>query len=142
VLVDGEAAIYVERGGSAIQALPAADDPAIAALAVRALRDLAMDGRQREVVVTKVDGAPIADSSLRQSFLDAGFVPGYRGLVLRSPAAERNRSGGDRPGWPARDETTTGSGRTTRGTPSYAGATAGGSDRDRGLRRAGRDRLT
>ena len=41
------------------------------------------DGRVRELVVTKVDGLPIAESPFRERLLAAGFLPGYRGLVLR-----------------------------------------------------------
>ena len=39
VLVDGVAALYLERGGATLQTLPAADDPAVAVTAARALRD-------------------------------------------------------------------------------------------------------
>jgi hypothetical protein len=37
--------------------------------------------------VTKVDGLPVAESPFRAALLDAGFVPGYRGLTLRASAA-------------------------------------------------------
>jgi ATP-dependent Lhr-like helicase len=83
VIVDGAPALYVERGGGSLVTLPAADDPAVAAQALAALRDL-LDGRVRELVVTKVDGQPVSGSARRQSLLDSGFVVGYRGLVLRS----------------------------------------------------------
>jgi ATP-dependent Lhr-like helicase len=79
-LVDGEAALYVDRGGSSIQTL---DDPEIAAAAVPALRALLVDGRVRELVVGRVDGLPVGESPYRAALLAAGFVPGYRGLVLR-----------------------------------------------------------
>jgi ATP-dependent Lhr-like helicase len=84
VLVDGAAAIYVDRGGSSIQTLPAADDPVVADRALRALGELVADGRVREFVLTKVDGEPVAASLWRDRLRDAGFVAGYRGLVLRS----------------------------------------------------------
>jgi ATP-dependent Lhr-like helicase len=83
VIVDGAPALYVERGGGSLVTLPAADDPVVAAQALAALRDL-LDGRVRELVVTKVDGQPVSGSARRQSLLDSGFVVGYRGLVLRS----------------------------------------------------------
>jgi ATP-dependent Lhr-like helicase len=83
VLVDGAAAIYVDRGGGTIQTLPAADDPEIALLAATALGRLLADGRGRELVITKVDGEPIAGSAFREALIAAGFVAGYRGLVLR-----------------------------------------------------------
>jgi ATP-dependent Lhr-like helicase len=83
VLVDGTAALYLERGGSTLQTLPAADDPDIANAAVRGLGALIATGRARELVVRKIDGAAIGESPLRDRLLAAGFVPGYRGLMLR-----------------------------------------------------------
>ncbi len=88
VLVDGIAALYVDRGGSSIQVLPAADEPDVAIVAARSLRTLVLDGRVRELVIRKVDGEDVAVSPFRPTLLEAGFVAGYRGLLLR----------GDRPG--------------------------------------------
>ncbi len=88
VLVDGEAAAYLERGGSTLQVLAPGDDPAIGSVALRALGTLVADGRFRELVITRADGLPIAESPVRQALLDAGFVAGYRGPTLRAtPAA-------------------------------------------------------
>jgi len=84
VLVDGIAALYLERGGSSIQVLPAADEPGVALVATRALRSLVVDGRTRELVIRKVDGDDIAASRFRATLLEAGFVAGYRGLLLRA----------------------------------------------------------
>jgi ATP-dependent Lhr-like helicase len=89
VLVDGQAVFYLERGGSSLQSLPAADDGENGDLALRALGSLVADGRVRELVVSKVDGEPIAASAWRQRLVDAGFVAGYRGLALRSSARGR-----------------------------------------------------
>ena len=55
-LVDGVAALFLERGGRSIALLPAADDPVVAGLALRALGALVADGRMRELLVAKVDG--------------------------------------------------------------------------------------
>jgi hypothetical protein len=52
--------------------------------ALRALAALVADRRVRELVITKVDGRSIVDSPWRPALLEAGFQPGYRGLVLRS----------------------------------------------------------
>jgi ATP-dependent Lhr-like helicase len=84
VLVDGVATLYLERGGATLQTLPAADDREVAVVAARALGGLVGDGRVRELVVRKVDGEDIAASAVRAVLLEAGFVAGYRGLVLRS----------------------------------------------------------
>ncbi|HEX7612523.1 MAG TPA: hypothetical protein VF371_07080, partial [Candidatus Limnocylindrales bacterium] len=88
VLVDGAAALYLERGGRSLQTLPASDDPAVAGAALAALQILVEDGRMRELVVARVDGEPIAQSSRREALELAGFAPGYRGLVLR-PSVKR-----------------------------------------------------
>ena len=103
VLVDGIAALYLERGGATLQTLPAADDPEVGVAAARALAALVADGRTRELVIRKVDGADVAASPFRERLLAAGFVAGYRGLVLRAartgPECPRaTRSSGRRPG--------------------------------------------
>ncbi|MEA2609305.1 MAG: ATP-dependent helicase Lhr and Lhr-like helicase, partial [Chloroflexota bacterium] len=84
VLVDGIAALYLERGGSTIQTLPAADDAAVGLVAARGLGILVADGRMRELLIRKVDGDVVAVSPFRTGLLEAGFVAGYRGLALRS----------------------------------------------------------
>jgi ATP-dependent Lhr-like helicase len=84
VLVDGIAALYLERGGSTIQTLPAADDAAVGLVAARGLGILVADGRMRELLIRKVDGDDVAVSPFRTGLLEAGFVAGYRGLALRS----------------------------------------------------------
>jgi ATP-dependent Lhr-like helicase len=83
VLVDGTAAAYLERGGASVQLLPAADDADTLRLAVSGLRTLVTDGRVRELVIKRVDGEPVSSSVRRDDLLEAGFVPGYRGLTLR-----------------------------------------------------------
>ncbi|HUQ78616.1 MAG TPA: DEAD/DEAH box helicase [Patescibacteria group bacterium] len=83
VTVDGVAALYVDRGGGSLQVLPAGDDPDVGAAAARALGSILTEGRSREVVITKADGGPVAESPFRDRLIEAGFVPAYRGLVLR-----------------------------------------------------------
>jgi ATP-dependent Lhr-like helicase len=85
VIVDGEAVVYVDRGGTSLQTLRAWDDPELARAAASALATLvgSTDARFRELVIGKIDGQPVAESSAREPLLEAGFVRGYRGLVLR-----------------------------------------------------------
>ena len=73
VIVDGVAALYLDRGGGSIQVLPAGDDPEIGETAARALGALVADGRARELVITKVDGGPVGESPFRDQLLAAGF---------------------------------------------------------------------
>ena len=87
VLVDGVAALYLERGGSTLQTLPAADDPDTLVAAVDGLRA----ARQRAAARASSSSArsmarPWRESPVRQRLLDAGFVAGYRGLTLRGGA--------------------------------------------------------
>jgi len=84
ILVDGVPALYVERGGRTLQTLPAFDDADVAAAAVPALRRLIGEGRDRELVVTKIDGLPVGQAPHRDALVAHGFVAGYRGLVLRN----------------------------------------------------------
>ncbi|MEA2518387.1 MAG: ATP-dependent helicase Lhr and Lhr-like helicase [Chloroflexota bacterium] len=100
VVVDGVAVLYVDRGGGSLQVLPAGDDPDVGETAARALGGLLEDGRVRELVITKVDGGPIAESPFRDRLIGAGFVPGYRGLVLRRAAPPSTTAGGGRPSGP------------------------------------------
>ena len=79
-IVDGAAAIYLERGGSTLQTLgrPTTRRPRRPRPAPR--------GRwwrtaAREVVIRKVDGLPVGESPGATRLLGAGFAPGYRGLV-------------------------------------------------------------
>jgi ATP-dependent Lhr-like helicase len=88
VLVDGAPALYLERGGHSLQMLPEADDAVVAGLALAALHTLVDDGRYRELVISRVDGGPVAGSPWKPLLEDAGFVAGYRGHVLR-PGARR-----------------------------------------------------
>jgi hypothetical protein len=87
VLVDGRAVLYLDRGGTSLQTLPAFDDRDTADVALQALGELVADGRQRELVIGKIDGEPVGASKWSETLLDAGFVKGYRGLVLRRPRA-------------------------------------------------------
>ena len=93
VLVDGAAALYLERGGHSLQTLPAADDGAMARAALAALRELVEGGRFRELVVTRVDGAPVASSSWRPLLEEAASRPGTAASSFDPPAGAWSRPG-------------------------------------------------
>jgi len=84
VLVDGRAALYLERGGRSLLILPAAADPDVADRAVGALPSLvAVGGPLRELRLERIDRAPVGESRLAERLGAAGFRPSYRGWILR-----------------------------------------------------------
>jgi ATP-dependent Lhr-like helicase len=84
VLVDGAAALYLERGGRSLVTLPAAGDPDVRDRAVAALPSLvAPGGPMRELRIERVDRGPVAESSLSDGLAAAGFRPSYRGYLIR-----------------------------------------------------------
>ncbi|MDY7104365.1 MAG: DEAD/DEAH box helicase [Actinomycetota bacterium] len=79
-LLDGELVAYLERGGRSLVTFDAtADAPDWAA----ALRTLIDRGRLRRLEIAKVDGGPVSESPHVDALRAAGFVDGYKGLVLR-----------------------------------------------------------
>ncbi len=84
VLVDGAAALYLERGGRSLVTLPAADDPDVARSAIAVLEQLvAPIGPFRELLIERIDREPVAASVLAEPLRAQGFRPSYRGYLLR-----------------------------------------------------------
>jgi ATP-dependent Lhr-like helicase len=84
ILVDGEAALYVERGARGLLRLPAADDPEVLHASLEALtRLLAPGGPLRELRLERVDRVPPAESELAERLRAMGFRPTYRSWLLR-----------------------------------------------------------
>ena len=83
VIVDGEAVLYVDRGGRSVTTVPAFEG-GHSAVALRALQGTASRGRP--LTIERVDAVPAAQSSNAAAFSDAGFVTAYRGLTWRPPA--------------------------------------------------------
>ena len=84
VLVDGEPAVFLERGGRSLVVFPAGRGDAPGAWA-EALTRLVKDGRLRSLEIAKVDGAATAeDTFVADALRGAGFADGYRGLVFRA----------------------------------------------------------
>jgi ATP-dependent Lhr-like helicase len=79
VLVEGAPAAYLERGARTLTTFEAAASTDW----VDALAALVKDGRLRRIELTRIDGETVADSRLADALRAAGFVEGYRGLVLR-----------------------------------------------------------
>ncbi len=82
VLLGGEAALFVERGGRSLVPLRDPDDewlrPALAALVehVRA-------GGAKRLAVERFDGEPVGETEVMPLLLEAGFLAGPRRVVLR-----------------------------------------------------------
>ncbi len=83
VLLDGDAALYLERGGRGLIALREPDPewlrPALAALAGWVLAD-----RSRRLAIERLDGAPVFGSPAEPLLRELGFQEGLRGLTLRA----------------------------------------------------------
>ncbi|MEO8625478.1 MAG: DEAD/DEAH box helicase, partial [Candidatus Limnocylindrales bacterium] len=84
VLVDGEPALYLERGGKSLQTLPSFADAETAGVALNALRQLLADGRYRALQIERVDGTPVGESVYAPALAAAGFQRAYRGWLLRA----------------------------------------------------------
>ncbi|OIJ26334.1 Lhr family ATP-dependent helicase [Nocardioides luteus] len=83
VLVDGELAMYVERGGRTL--LTWSEDPNLLEPGAEALADAVRRGALGRLTVEKADGAPLLGSGetpLRQALQYAGFIATPRGLRL------------------------------------------------------------
>ncbi len=88
VLVDGELALYMERGGKTLLGWPtspddpSASDPRLTA-AAEALATAARQGALGTVTVERTNGTPALTSPLGKTLEAAGFHPTPRGLRLR-----------------------------------------------------------
>jgi ATP-dependent Lhr-like helicase len=83
ILVDGEPALYLERGRRGLLTLPAFEAQPHHALG--ALRRIAESTSRRELAIEQVDGEPVLASRLRPLLEQAGFQREYLGLTLRLP---------------------------------------------------------
>jgi ATP-dependent helicase Lhr and Lhr-like helicase len=83
VLIGGEPALFVERGGRSLVPLR---EPAEEWLrvALEALVGHVRRGRARRLAVERFDGEPVADTMAMPLLVDAGFLAGPRRAVLRA----------------------------------------------------------
>ncbi|HUZ14942.1 MAG TPA: DEAD/DEAH box helicase [Gaiellaceae bacterium] len=83
VLLGGEAALYVERGGRSLVPLrePAGDwlRPALAALV-----SFVKQGGAKRLAVERFDGEPVTETDVMPLLVEAGFLAGPRRAVLRA----------------------------------------------------------
>ncbi|MFL5937084.1 MAG: DEAD/DEAH box helicase, partial [Gaiellaceae bacterium] len=82
VLLGGEAALFVERGGRSLVPLREPDEawlrPALAALVDHVKR-----GGAKRLAVERFDGTPVGETDVMPLLLEAGFLAGPRRAVLR-----------------------------------------------------------
>ncbi|MGO9973985.1 MAG: DEAD/DEAH box helicase [Solirubrobacteraceae bacterium] len=81
VLCAGEAIVYVERGGRALQTLVDRDDPRLGS-ALAALVEHVRSGRIKRLALEKVDGEGALSSPLGPALAALGFSEGPRRLTL------------------------------------------------------------
>ena len=83
ILIGGEAALFVERGGRSLVPLREPEEEwlreALAALVAHIRR-----GGAKRLAVERFDGEPVADSIVMPLLLEAGFLAGPRRAVLRA----------------------------------------------------------
>jgi ATP-dependent Lhr-like helicase len=80
VLMGGECAAYLERGGRSLLTFDGADEHGTWA---DALASLQKDGRVKRLVIERINGGPAADSPHAETLRSVGFGDSYRGLTLR-----------------------------------------------------------
>jgi len=83
VLLGGEPALFVERGGRSLVPLRDPDEtwlrPALAGL----VEHVRSNGRRKRLAVERFDGEPVTESEAMPLLVEAGFLAGPRRAVLR-----------------------------------------------------------
>jgi ATP-dependent Lhr-like helicase len=82
VLLDGEASLYVERGGRTLVPLRE-PDPDWLRPALAALVEYVRAGGAKRLAVERFDGEPVVESDVLGLLVEAGFLAGPRRAVLR-----------------------------------------------------------
>jgi ATP-dependent Lhr-like helicase len=77
---DGEAVVYVERGGRGILRLVSLEGEELAST-LASLAEAAREGRMEKLAVERLDGAPVIGSGLEEALVAAGFRRQPRRLV-------------------------------------------------------------
>jgi ATP-dependent Lhr-like helicase len=82
VLLGGEPALYVERGGKSLVALREPDEDWLREALAALVAHVRQRGRKR-LAVERFDGEPVGETEVMPLLLEAGFLPGPRRAVLR-----------------------------------------------------------
>ena len=81
VLVDGNLALYAERGGKTLLAFT--DDPAVLELSAAALVAIIRRGAAEKMAIERVNGQDILDTEAARALIHAGFYTTPKGLRYR-----------------------------------------------------------
>jgi ATP-dependent Lhr-like helicase len=82
VLLGGEAALFVERGGRSLVPLREPEEEWLR-VALAALVEHVKQGGAKRLAVERFDGEPVAETAIYPLLLEAGFLAGPRRAVLR-----------------------------------------------------------
>ncbi|MFL6020236.1 MAG: DEAD/DEAH box helicase, partial [Gaiellaceae bacterium] len=82
VLLGGEAALFVERGGRSLVPLREPEEEWLR-IALTALVEYVLKGGAKRLAVERFDGEPISETAIFPLLLEAGFLAGPRRAVLR-----------------------------------------------------------
>ncbi|MFJ6947409.1 DEAD/DEAH box helicase, partial [Streptomyces wuyuanensis] len=84
VLVDGELALYMERGGKTLLSWPTEPDDPVLRSAAEALSDAGRAGTLGTITVERINGSAALTSLLARPLEEAGFHATPRGLRIRA----------------------------------------------------------
>jgi ATP-dependent Lhr-like helicase len=83
VLLGGEPALFVERGGRSLVPLRDPDEDWLREALTSLVADFRRSGQKR-LAVERFDGEPVAETPAMPLLLEAGFVQGPRRATLRA----------------------------------------------------------
>jgi len=82
VLLDGEAALFVERGGRSLVPLREPEDGWLRVALAALVEHVKKGGATKRLAVERFDGEPVAETEVMPLLLEAGFLAGPRRAVL------------------------------------------------------------
>jgi len=83
VLLGGEAALFVERGGRSLVPLREPEEEWLRAALAALVAYVKQGGTKKRLAVERFDGKPVSETEIFPLLLEAGFLAGPRRAVLR-----------------------------------------------------------
>ena len=90
IVVDGALAAYIGRGEKQITTFLPEEEPTrtnVAREIAKAMSSMVHRGMRRALLISEVDGQPVAKSAIAPMLVEAGFTPSSMGYQLRAPRA-------------------------------------------------------